>query len=413
MELTGTGPWTGNAPGAIDVGLFTDGSVASAGITSLVATCGGTGGGAARMICSGTLCHSDPTPLPDDATAETTWDPCSGGAFTWEAQGELEDGYDRVCVGGVADGSGCSAGDELTGAGPWSGAASAAVVVSLATDGSGGSTGLTRLSATCDGPSPAHASIRCTGTGCASAPVPLPDLASAMTSFDPCAGGPFTWTAEGRLEPGIDRACAGGIATAGADGGCTAGDELTGDGPWSGRWNGAMVLSLATDDSVASDGFTLTAACGDTGGAGADLVPAQLTLPASARSGETIAIAYMLRNLGDVAAGPHSNRVFLSKDDRLDDGDEPICRDRVDAAPIGPRMRSLDCPIPAEIAPGTWRVVLLADAEDEIWSRTRRTTRPGSRSRSWAVLRSRGPPRTGAGAAVSPRAGRAGLGRRR
>ncbi len=82
--------------------------------------------------------------------------------------------------------------------------------------------------------------------------------------WDPCFGGVFTWTATGSFEPLYDRACVGGKATAGSSGGCDAGYQLTGSGPWSGNGYGPTTLSLATDVSVASAGLTkLTATCNE------------------------------------------------------------------------------------------------------------------------------------------------------
>ncbi len=266
-ELTGAGPWMGSANGSVSVGVWTNGSVQSTGVTSLVATCGGMPA-QASITCTGTRCSTSPNPLPNNATESRTWNPCSGGDFTWTAAGDFENNRDRVCVGGTAtsgSSGGCSAGDELTGSGPWNGMASGSVSVTLATDGSVPSQGLTSLVATCDGGNMGpQAAITCTGLNCSSSPTPLPNNATAQTTWNPCSGGAFSWTAEGMFENRFDRGCVGGTATSGSSGGCDTGDELTGAGPWMGQATGAVTVSLATDGSSPSDGImSLVATCGD------------------------------------------------------------------------------------------------------------------------------------------------------
>jgi hypothetical protein len=258
--LTGTGPWRGDAAGTVTVSLATDGSFDSTGLTSLVATCGGAST-LATLTCTGLTCSSSPSPLPNRATASTTWDPCMGGPFTWHAVGDFETGFDRFCVGGTAtamSAGSCSAGTQLSGSGPWNGSATGSVTLSLATDGTFQSGGLTSLVASCTVP-PA---INCTGTTCASAPNPLPGNSTLSTSWNPCQGGAFTWTANGQFESGYDRACVGGTATSGFSGGCSAGTLITGTGPWTGSASGTVVVSLATDGSLSSTGLTsLVAVC--------------------------------------------------------------------------------------------------------------------------------------------------------
>lgn len=258
--LTGLGPWRGDASGTVTVSLATDGSYDSAGLTSLVATCGGAST-TATLTCTGLSCSSAPSPLPSRATASTTWNPCMGGPFTWNATGDFESGFDRGCVGGTATATStgsCSAGTTLSGSGPWSGSATGSITVSLATDGAVASGGLTSLTATCTVPPGIH----CTGTTCASTPNPLPGNSTLSTSWNPCQGGAFTWTANGQFESGYDRACVGGTATSGFSGGCSAGTVLTGTGPWTGSATGTVVVSLATDGTLASTGLTsLVAVC--------------------------------------------------------------------------------------------------------------------------------------------------------
>jgi hypothetical protein len=82
------------------------------------------------------------------------WEPCGGGPFQWTANGSFESTYDWLCVGGLADarvGCACGSGTSLTGSGPWSGTAMGGVIVSVATDGSVDSGGVSDLTALCFG----------------------------------------------------------------------------------------------------------------------------------------------------------------------------------------------------------------------------------------------------------------------
>lgn len=243
-----------------------------------------TSSGGARISCTGLSCRSTPSPLPHSATAQRTWNPCNGGFFTWSAQGQFESRYDRACVGGVATPSlsgSCSGGTQLNGSGPWSGSASGNVVVSIATDGSISSIGLTSLVASCGGSGstdagsnppadaglPSGPAVVCSGLSCFTTPSPLPNYASAQTSWTPCGGGAFTWTAQGQFETNYDRACVGGVASSGFLNLCSSGSTLNGSGPWNGSGSGTVVVSFGTDVSIQSVGITsLVATC--TGGSG-------------------------------------------------------------------------------------------------------------------------------------------------
>ena len=92
------------------------------------------------------------TPLPNSISDQTNWNPCPGRSYSWTAQGQFERIYDRACVGGIAT-SGllglCLGGTELNDNGPWSGSESGPITVSIATDSSISSTGLTSLVAIC------------------------------------------------------------------------------------------------------------------------------------------------------------------------------------------------------------------------------------------------------------------------
>lgn len=367
-ELSGAGPWSGSAAGSITLSLATDGSQASTGLSSLVATCNG--GATAQISCTGRRCTSTPNPLPNDATAQTRWDPCSGGAFTWQASGDLESGFDRICVGGLAtsgSGGGCASGDELTGVGPWNGSASGPVTISLATDATTPSPGLMGIDATCgSGPIPSAASIRCSGTTCTTSPVPLPDAATAQTQWDPCQGAGFSWTGMGQLEVGIDRGCVGGAATAGGSGGCSAGTELTGDGPWSGNAAGPVMISVATDETLSSQGFTLRLDTCDrvTSPGAVDLSGTLAGITSTTRAGRKIRVAYDAENRGTSRAPAHANEIKLLPDGGTGDG-YSLCRDRVEALEAaGKARRSLECLVPSDVPVGLWQVVVLIDADD-------------------------------------------------
>jgi hypothetical protein len=238
-----------------------------------------TSSGGARISCTGLSCRSTPSPLPNSATAQRTWNPCNGGFFTWSAQGQFESNYDRACVGGVATpgsfGS-CSGGSTLNGSGSWNGSASGSITVSIATDSSISSTGLTSLVASCSGSGatdagtnppadaglPSGPAVVCSGLSCFSTPSPLPNNALAQTNWTPCSGGAFTWTAQGQFETNYDRGCVGGVARSGFLNPCSSGSTLSGSGPWNGSGSGTVVVSFSTDVSVSSTGISsLVATC--------------------------------------------------------------------------------------------------------------------------------------------------------
>src|SRR5450755_495631 len=102
----------------------------------------------------GRTCKSTTT-LANNVTDTVQWDPCFGGAFSWTATVSFEPSYDRACVGGKATSGaagGCTAGTQLAGAGNFSGTSGAAVTLSIATDVSVQSGGITTLTATCNEP---------------------------------------------------------------------------------------------------------------------------------------------------------------------------------------------------------------------------------------------------------------------
>lgn len=152
--------------------------------------------------------------------------------------------------------------------------------------------------------------IVCAGLSCTSAPSPLPgDSIVPPVAWDPCAGGPFTWSAQGAacasytgFVDHYGRACVGGVATAGYNAPCGAGAmELTGGGPWQGVSPGPVNLSLAADHLGASCGFTITAACGLPPPSVLDLA---LTLsgspPEPAVPGDSVPLVVTAANLGDM-----------------------------------------------------------------------------------------------------------------
>ena|GEM_PF-6815552 len=238
-----------------------------------------TAASAGRIVCTGSTCQTIPSPLPHSTSFQTQWDPCPGQTFSWQAQGEFEPSWDRACVGGIASGglSGtCSRGTELNGNGPWSGSnAVGPITLSFATDGSRSSVGITSLVATCGSSIPdagptldsgstsdagsggsSSTYIVCNGLVCYTMPSPLPNSVTDNVAWNPCSGRGFTWQANGQFERTYDRACVGGIATAGIIGLCLGGTELNGNGPWTGSETGPSIISIATDGSISSDGIT-------------------------------------------------------------------------------------------------------------------------------------------------------------
>ncbi len=102
----------------------------------------------------GRTCKSTAT-LANNVSDTTQWDPCFGGAFSWTATVSFEPNYDRACVGGKASAGyygTCTAGTQLYGSNSFSGIASGPVTLSIATDISVQSAGITKLSATCNEP---------------------------------------------------------------------------------------------------------------------------------------------------------------------------------------------------------------------------------------------------------------------
>jgi hypothetical protein len=168
------------------------------------------------------------------------------------------------------------------------------------------------------------------------------------------------------MEGGIDRGCLGGVATAGSSGGCSGGSELTGDGPWDGTATGPVTISLATDESLSSQGFSvrLGACDGPPAGGAIDLSGTLAGITSSTRAGRKIRIAYDAENRGTVMAPAHANEIKLLPDGGTGDG-YSLCRDRVEAlAPGAKARRSLECLVPNEVPPGLWQVVVFIDSDN-------------------------------------------------
>ncbi|HMG20407.1 MAG TPA: hypothetical protein VK607_03785, partial [Kofleriaceae bacterium] len=77
---------------------------------------------------------------------------------------------------------------------------------------------------------------------------PIPNNAHLATSWTPCYGQCFTWTATYDLESGFDFAKVNGIS-------------LTGAGAWTASACGTIPVSVTTDFSVLSNGLRLRASC--------------------------------------------------------------------------------------------------------------------------------------------------------
>lgn len=93
-----------------------------------------------HLTCSGLSCSSSPNPLPNDVYETTAWDPCGGAPFWWYGSIDLEAGYDELVVDG----------EVFTGATSISGHGVGSVEVSLFTDASVQSAGISLLEAICD-----------------------------------------------------------------------------------------------------------------------------------------------------------------------------------------------------------------------------------------------------------------------
>lgn len=148
QSMTGTGTTSGSACGVVGVDYTTDGSVASNGFSSIVATC------QSAVLCSGAGCQTEPPSLPNNVNMTKAWGPCNGGCFTWTLNYNTEAGYDTIKIGNQAySGWGGTA----------TGSACGYVDVTVTTDGSVAS-GKSTLTAVC-GPStgPCHSTNSCGG----------------------------------------------------------------------------------------------------------------------------------------------------------------------------------------------------------------------------------------------------------
>jgi GH25 family lysozyme M1 (1,4-beta-N-acetylmuramidase) len=94
-----------------------------------------------------------------------------------------------------------------------------------------------------------------------------------------------------------------------------------------------------------------------------DLSIAGLSLPESARRGETIAIDYELENLGIRDADAHELHIRLSEDPDYDPSDQLLCDRPLTSLAGGAELAgSLMCTVPADSALGTLHVVASIDA---------------------------------------------------
>jgi hypothetical protein len=138
--------------GCLDESLDDDGNDPELGTTT--AELSGTVNPVDCGFSNGRQCKSAQS-LASNVADTVLWDPCLGGSFTWTASVSFEVNYDRACVGGTATAGytgGCTAGTELEGSGAFNGSGHGAIKLSVATDGSVTSSGITSLVATCDEP---------------------------------------------------------------------------------------------------------------------------------------------------------------------------------------------------------------------------------------------------------------------
>ena len=200
-----------------------------------------------RMLsCSRAGCRTLYQPSNNEDVS-VPWDPCHGEAFSYEASFDLEDGFDYVMVGS----------DRLTGhSSSTTGTQNGATTVTLHTDGSIRSNGLTSLTAECGltltaaPPPPTGVALLCEGTHCATTLQELPHNLNTTATWDPCNGTSFTWQAHVSTEMSFDYLMVGNERIEG--------DDVRRNG----QSQGPVNLELHTDGSVTSQGIhRLEATC--------------------------------------------------------------------------------------------------------------------------------------------------------
>lgn len=91
--------------------------------------------------------------------------------------------------------------------------------------------------------------------------------------------------------------------------------------------------------------------------------PAPLPVP-----GDTVEVTFAFVNLSDFAAGAHTSRVVLSSDSTFGNEDDRVLFEREFSGidPFGSPGFVEELVIPADLDPGTWRLGVLADVDDEL-----------------------------------------------
>lgn len=97
--LSGLATSTFAGHGRMSVGYQTDATISSAGMNWMTVQCN-YGSQAAQLVCHHGRCGTTRDPLPNSWSASATWDPCAGGAFTYNLEYDTQAGFDRVSVAG-------------------------------------------------------------------------------------------------------------------------------------------------------------------------------------------------------------------------------------------------------------------------------------------------------------------------
>lgn len=175
-------------------------------------------------------------PLQNNYQNQWTWDPCSGGAWTFKATYDLETAFDFMYISSLGGPTYTLNGQTTMighGAGP--------ITLRISTDSSVQSRGMISMPIEC------HMGVQFPNPW----PNPLPAPLAAATTWDPCPGGDsWTWSASYDFAPGSSGVINNGIT-------------LTGNGLVTNQpAQGPMTVAVNTSNGVVTGGFrSLTATC--------------------------------------------------------------------------------------------------------------------------------------------------------
>lgn len=230
--LTGVGSTSGVARGDFTLGVQTNATVQSAGLTSLTFT------------CDNRVRFPNPwaSPLPTPMWASTYWNPCPGNeTYTYTVDYSFP-GSSGATIGG----RGISGTGTLTVPG-----ARGTLPVQVFANAGSSAPGIRSLTAVCD------AAIHCHGPTCFTSPSVLPHSRVMSVAWTPCNGRPFTMSARYDMEPGYDY-----VTISRPDATLL---SLTGRGTATAASSvGTVTVRVTTDGSVSSNGLQeLSARCND------------------------------------------------------------------------------------------------------------------------------------------------------